>query len=76
MKPVLSRTKCLNRHLRDLMADEKRCMSLIKESEGIYFDFCRQRVTPRTIEVCVPHLSRRLRCSGCLPYPKAFGRDR
>lgn len=38
-------------HLRDLLNDEKRCMSLIKESEGIYFDFTRQRVTSKTMEV-------------------------
>lgn len=38
-------------HLRDLMADEKRCMNLIKESEGIYFDFSRQRVTSKTVEL-------------------------
>lgn len=42
----------LCRHLRDLLHDEKRCMSLIKESEGIYFDFTRQRVTQKTMEVC------------------------
>jgi len=28
-------------------------MSLIKESEGIYCDFSRQRVTAKTLEVCV-----------------------
>ena len=39
------------RHLRDLMSDEKRCMSLIKESEGIYCDFSRQRVTGETVKV-------------------------
>lgn len=39
------------RHLRDLMLDEARCMNLIKESEGIYFDFSRQRVTPKTLEL-------------------------
>lgn len=39
------------RHLRDLMIDERRCMPLIKESEGIYFDFTRQRVTTETMEV-------------------------
>jgi hypothetical protein len=33
------------------MADERRCMSLIKESEGIYFDFSRQRVNTTTMEV-------------------------
>ena len=39
-----------HRHLRDLMLDERRCMSLIKEAEGIFCDFSRQRVTPDTIE--------------------------
>jgi len=38
-------------HLRDLMQDERRCMSLIKESEGIYIDFTRQRVTSKTMEL-------------------------
>lgn len=37
------------RHLRDLMLDEKRCMSLIKEAEGIFCDFSRQRVTDETM---------------------------
>lgn len=34
-----------------MMTDERRCMNLIKETEGIYFDFSRQRVTLKTIEV-------------------------
>lgn len=38
-------------HLRDLLADDARCMSLIKEGEGMYLDFSRQRVTGRTIEL-------------------------
>ncbi|PNH09509.1 Glucose-6-phosphate isomerase, cytosolic [Tetrabaena socialis] len=38
-------------HLRDLLHDDTRCMGLIKESEGIYCDFTRQRVTPKTLEV-------------------------
>ena len=33
------------------MGDERRCMSLIKESEGIYVDFSRQRVTGETVKV-------------------------
>jgi glucose-6-phosphate isomerase len=40
-------------HLRDLMSDERRCMSLIKESEGLYVDFSRQRVTAETIKLLV-----------------------
>ncbi|PNW85188.1 hypothetical protein CHLRE_03g175400v5 [Chlamydomonas reinhardtii] len=38
-------------HLRDLLHDEARCMSLIKECEGIYGDFTRQRVTQKTLEL-------------------------
>mmetsp|Transcript_4172 Transcript_4172/g.9691 ORF Transcript_4172/g.9691 Transcript_4172/m.9691 type:complete len:662 (+) Transcript_4172:57-2042(+) len=38
-------------HLRDLLRDERRCMSLIKESEGIYCDLSRQRVTAKTLEL-------------------------
>ena len=43
----------VHRHLRDLMADEQRCAALIHESEGIIFDFSRQRVVPKTLEVSV-----------------------
>lgn len=39
------------RHLRDMMADEARCMSMIKECEGIYCDFSRQRATQQTLDV-------------------------
>lgn len=38
-------------HLRDMMMDERRCMNLIKESEGIFFDFSRQRVNAKTIDL-------------------------
>ncbi|KAG1674471.1 hypothetical protein FOA52_003076 [Chlamydomonas sp. UWO 241] len=38
-------------HLRDLMADEARCASLIKEAGGIYADFSRQCVTGKTMEL-------------------------
>lgn len=34
-----------------MMADEARCMSMIKECEGIYCDFSRQRATQQTLEV-------------------------
>lgn len=34
-------------HLRDLMADDARCMSLITETEGLYVDLSRQRVTQK-----------------------------
>jgi hypothetical protein len=33
------------------MADDARCMSLIKESEGLLVDMSRQRVTPKTMDV-------------------------
>lgn len=33
------------------MLDDARCMNLIKESEGIYVDFSRQRVTQKTTDV-------------------------
>ncbi|GHP02636.1 hypothetical protein PPROV_000139200 [Pycnococcus provasolii] len=36
-------------HLRDLMTDEERVMSMIKESEGIVVDYSRQRVLPETM---------------------------
>lgn len=39
------------RHLRDLMTDEARCMAMIKECEGLYCDFSRQRATPETVDV-------------------------
>lgn len=38
-------------HLRDLLLDEHRCASLIKEAEGMYIDFSRQRVTDTTMEL-------------------------
>ncbi|KAG2483453.1 hypothetical protein HYH03_017707 [Edaphochlamys debaryana] len=38
-------------HLRDLLHDDQRCMDLIKESEGIYVDLTRQRVTPKTLDL-------------------------
>lgn len=37
--------------LRDLINDEERSMGLIKETEGLYCDFSRQRVTGKTIEL-------------------------
>ena len=36
------------RHLKDLLADQKRCEALIKEDLGLYIDFSRQRMTPET----------------------------
>lgn len=38
-------------HLRDLLADEKRCAALVAESNGIYLDYSRQRVTERTLNL-------------------------
>ncbi len=43
--------------MRDLLADEKRCMNLVKESEGIYFDFSRERITEQTIQVTSQQIS-------------------
>ena len=34
-----------------MMLDDARCMNMIKESEGIFVDFSRQQVTPKTHEV-------------------------
>merc|ERR1712216_970165 len=36
-------------HLRDLIADAKRCEELVIESDGVYCDFARQRVTHDTM---------------------------
>lgn len=36
-------------HLRELMADEARCASLVAEHNGITMDFSRQKVTPDTM---------------------------
>ncbi|CAD7697833.1 unnamed protein product [Ostreobium quekettii] len=38
-------------HLRDLLAEEGRTLALIKEYNGIYCDFSRQRVTEQTLEL-------------------------
>ncbi|CAG9460067.1 unnamed protein product [Pedinophyceae sp. YPF-701] len=38
-------------HLKDLLNDEARVESLIKEKEGVYCDFSRQRVTEQTIDL-------------------------
>jgi glucose-6-phosphate isomerase len=37
-------------HLRDLLKDEKRCQGMIKEVDGIVFDYSRQRATAETVE--------------------------
>ena len=36
-------------HLRDLIADAERCGDLVIETEGLYCDFARQRVTGETM---------------------------
>jgi len=36
-------------HLKDLLSDEKRCKALIKEQQGLYLDFSRQRLTLDTL---------------------------
>lgn len=38
-------------HLRDLLQDDARSEALIREYNGIYFDFSRQNVTEKTIQV-------------------------
>eukprot|EP00955_Chlamydomonas_euryale_P028817 303980-Chlamydomonas_euryale.AAC.26 len=38
-------------HLRDLLADESRCASLIHEVDGLYCDFSRQNVNMETMKV-------------------------
>lgn len=38
-------------HLRDLMTDDDRLDSMIMEHDGMYCDFSRQRVTPKTMEL-------------------------
>lgn len=38
-------------HLRDLLQDEKRCDALVAEHNGIYLDFCRQKVTVETVDL-------------------------
>lgn len=39
-------------HLRDLLSDAARCEALIREEQGLYMDFSRQRMTPETLKVC------------------------
>lgn len=39
------------RHLRDLLLDEERTDSLIREHNGLYVDFSRQNVTETTMQV-------------------------
>lgn len=41
------------RHLRDLLQDEERTDSLIREHNGLYVDFSRQNVTQTTLQVHV-----------------------
>eukprot|EP00854_Cymbomonas_tetramitiformis_P002537 gene2537-3287_t len=38
-------------HLRDLMRDEKRWKACVREVDGIYCDFSRQRITEETLEM-------------------------
>ncbi|WZN59094.1 glucose-6-phosphate isomerase [Chloropicon roscoffensis] len=38
-------------HLRYLLKDEERCLRLSLEHNGLYSDFSRQRVTPKTLEL-------------------------
>lgn len=38
-------------HLRDLLQDEARCSELFAEHDGVYLDYCRQRITLETIDL-------------------------
>lgn len=38
-------------HLRDLLVDEERTDSLVREHNGLYVDFSRQNVTETTMQV-------------------------
>ena len=40
-------------HLRELLADEDRCMKCTAEACGIYMDYARQKVTVHTIDLLV-----------------------
>lgn len=37
-------------HLRDLLQDDARCRALVAEHNGIFLDYCRQKVTTDTME--------------------------
>lgn len=41
-------------HLKDLLQDADRTEELSMESDGVYADFSRQRVTPETVKVLSP----------------------
>lgn len=38
-------------HLKDLLQHDQRTEAMIREQNGIYFDFSRQNATPETIKV-------------------------
>jgi glucose-6-phosphate isomerase len=38
-------------HLRDLLQDEARCAELFAEHDGVYLDYCRQRITLETVDL-------------------------
>jgi glucose-6-phosphate isomerase len=38
-------------HLRDLLQDEERCKTMYVEYDGVYLDYCRQRVTLETMKL-------------------------
>ena len=40
-------------HLRELLADEDRCMKCTAEACGLYLDFARQKVTVHTIDLLI-----------------------
>lgn len=39
------------RHLCDLLLDDERSAALVREADGIYYDFTRQRVTDKTLDL-------------------------
>jgi glucose-6-phosphate isomerase len=38
-------------HLRDLLLDGERCEKLYAQHDGVYLDYCRQRITLETVEL-------------------------
>jgi hypothetical protein len=50
-------------HLKDLLQDAARTEELSMESDGVYADFSRQRVTADTVKVCCQAHTSNLSCS-------------
>lgn len=63
-------------HLRDLLQDDARTMSMIREHNGIYIDFSRQNATQETLKVryAIWLIDRYLFSLLCLPtFPQSDG---